>query len=61
MYVALLCLMDPKGLKVTQYAYFSLLTHTKELLLVTFCDMTAGLEKMKVTYGRTYVWKDRQT
>ena len=27
------------GLRVTQYAYFSILTHTKALLLVTFCDM----------------------
>ena len=26
---------------VTQDAYFSLLTHSKELLLVTFCDPTA--------------------
>ena len=33
--------MDPRGLRVTQNAYFSLLTHTKKLLLVTFCDPTA--------------------
>ena len=32
------------GLKVTQDAYFSLLTHTKQLLLVTFCDTLAGIE-----------------
>ena len=31
------------GLRVTQDAYFSLLTHTKQLLLVTFCDMTSGI------------------
>ena len=31
------------GLRVTQNAYFSLLTHTKQLLLVTFCDPTAGI------------------
>ena len=30
--------MDPRSLRVTQNAYFSLLTHTKELLLVTFCN-----------------------
>ena len=42
MYVA--CLMDPRGLKVTQNAYFSLLTHTKKLLLVTLCDTTAEIE-----------------
>ena len=34
------CLMDPRGLRVTQNAYFSLLTHTKKLLSVTFCDPT---------------------
>ena len=28
---------------MTQDAYFSLLTHTKQLLLVTFCDKTAGI------------------
>ena len=33
--------MDPRGLRVTHNAYFSLLTHTKKLLLVTFCDPTA--------------------
>ena len=32
--------MDPRVLRVTQNAYFSLLTHTKKLLLVTFCDLT---------------------
>ena len=35
------CVIDPRGLRVTQNAYFSLLTHTKKLLLVTFCDPTA--------------------
>ena len=35
--------MDPSGLKVTENAYFLLLTHTKQLLLVTFCDTTAGI------------------
>ena len=29
------------GLMVTQNAYFSLITHTKQLLLVTYCDTTA--------------------
>ena len=32
-----------RGLRVTQNAYFSLITHTKQLLLVTFCDTTAGI------------------
>ena len=29
---------------MTQDAYFLLLTHTKQLLLVTFCDTLAGIE-----------------
>ena len=33
--------MDPRGMRVTQNEYLSLLTHTKQLLLVTFCDLTA--------------------
>ena len=32
------------GLRVTQDAYFSLLTHNKQLLLVTFCDTLEGIE-----------------
>ena len=36
--------MDPSGLRVTQNAYFSLSQHTKQLLLVIFCDMPAGIE-----------------
>ena len=31
------------GLRVTQDAYFSLLSHTKQLLLVTFSDTTAEI------------------
>ena len=31
-----------KGLRLTQNVQFSLLTHTKQLLLVTFCYTTAG-------------------
>ena len=37
--------MDPRGLKVTQTTYFSLLTHAKHLSLVTFCETTAGIGK----------------
>ena len=29
---------------MTKDAYFSLLTRTKQLLLVTFCDTLAGIE-----------------
>ena len=32
--------MDHKSLRVTQNAYFSLMTHTKQLFLVIFCDKT---------------------
>ena len=35
---------------MTKDAYFSLLTRTKQLLLVTFCDTLAGIE---VSFGRT--------
>ena len=45
--------MDPEGLRVTQNAYFSLLTHTKQLLLVTFCDMTAGIVSVMGQTGQT--------
>ena len=36
--------MDPKGLVVPKNAYFSLLTHIKEVLLVTLCDTTADVQ-----------------
>ena len=41
------------GLRVTQIAYFSLITHTKQLLLVTFCDPTAGTRVSFRTDART--------
>ena len=41
------------GLRVTQDAYFSLLTCTKQLLLVTFGDTTAGIGASFRTDGRT--------
>ena len=37
--------MDPRNLRMTLNAYFSFLKQTKELLLVTFCDSTAGIVK----------------
>ena len=37
---------------VTQNAYFSLLTHTKQLLLVTFCDKTTESGVRFRTHGR---------
>ena len=52
------------GLMMTQDAYFSFLTHAKQLLLVTFCETTAGnRKKWKCdvrTYGRTYGRTDRR-
>ena len=41
------------GLRVTQDAYFSLLSHTKQLLLVTFSDTTAGIGVCFRTDART--------
>ena len=35
--------MDARSLRVTQNACFSLLTHTKQLILVTFKDKTARI------------------
>ena len=37
--------MDPRGFRVTQTTYFSLLTHAKYLSFVTFCEMPAGIGK----------------
>ena len=50
--------MDPRDLRVTQNAYFSLLTLTKKLLLVTFSDQTAETEVSFWTHGRTDSWTD---
>ena len=44
--------MDHKSLRVTQNAYFSLMTHTKQLLLVTVCDTTARIGASFRTHGR---------
>ena len=51
------CLMDPRVSEGGPECKFLLLTHTKQLLIVTFCEMTAG-------YGasfQTHKWTDRQT
>ena len=40
--------MDPRGLVVTKNVYFSLLTHTNQLLLVTLCHTPAGIGNSKV-------------
>ena len=55
--------MDPRSLRVTQNAYFSLLTHTKKLLLMTFCDLTAETGVSVWTHGRNRngTGTDRQT
>ena len=55
------CLMDLRGLRLTKYAYVSLLTLTKQVSLVTFCDTIAGIgsgtrgEADRMPYGRTDV------
>ena len=49
------------GLREAKNAYFSLLIHTKQLLLATFCYMTAGIgsvtgrDQTGRTEGRTDV------
>ena len=62
MYVAWLCqaeycnecssvvlhFMDPKGMRVTQNTYFSLLRHIKQLLFVTILNTTVGIGNHKV-------------
>ena len=50
--------MDLRGPRVTQKAYFSLLTFTKTLLLITFCDPTAETGVCFQTQGRN--GRDRQ-
>ena len=50
------------GLRVTQDAYFSLLTHAKQLSLVALCDTTAGIGKNgSVTSVRTNVQTNGRT
>ena len=39
---------------MTQDAYFLLLTHTKQLLLLTFCDTTTGIEPCVQPLGHMY-------
>ena len=59
-YVAKLYFGDYKGQRVTQDAYFLILTDIKQLSSVAFCDTTAGV---KASIGRTHKegWKDEQT
>ena len=51
--LALPGLIKPRDLRVTQNAYFSLLTHTKQVSLAAFCDSTAGNGASFRTLGRT--------
>ena len=46
-------LMDPRCQRVTQNAYFSLLTHTKQLLSMILCDLTAEIGASFWTHRRT--------
>ena len=55
--------MDPRGLVVTKNAYLLLLTHTKQLLLVTFCNTIAGFGSVMVwdadaTKAAAVIWMD---
>ena len=40
--------MDPMGLVATKNVYFSLLTHAKQLLLVTLSHTPAGIGNLEV-------------
>ena len=44
--------MNQRGLRMTQNANFSLITHTKQLLLVTLCDTTVGIRVIFRTHER---------
>ena len=54
-------LMNPRGHKVTQNAYISPSTHTRQLLLVKFCDITAGIGASIRKHERTNKRTDRLT
>ena len=57
MYVPLL---DTRGLRMTQNAHFSLLTHTKQLLILIFCDTIARIGPSFQTHRFTDRRMDRQ-
>ena len=52
--------MDLRVLTVTKNTYFSLLTHTKKLLLVAISDSTAGIGDSEVGRDADAVWTDRR-
>ena len=43
-----------RGLRVTQHAYFSIMAHANQLLLVTFCQPTAGIGVSFRKHGRKH-------
>ena len=45
-------------MKLTEKAYFLLISHTKELLKVTFYNMTSGIENMMGWTGQCSVRTD---
>ena len=47
--------MDPRGPKLTQNAYFLLITYTKQFLFGPFCDIIAGIG------SETHVQKEGET
>ena len=51
--------MDLRGVRVNQNAYFSLLTYTNQLLLVTYCHITSGNGVSFRTHGRTHGHMER--
>ena len=55
------CLMDPRVSEGGPECKFLLLTHTKQLLIVTFCEMTAGYGASFQTHKRTHGHTEGQT
>ena len=55
--------MDPRGLRMTQNAYFLFLTPNKQLLLMILCDLTveigASFWTNKQNDGQNEGWIDR--
>ena len=51
-------LINLEGLKLTQNTYSSLLTHTKQLSLIIFCEMAVGIV-FRHTHRHMSGWTDR--
>ena len=50
-------LLELRGVRVTQNAYFPFLTHIKQLLFLTICDTTVGMWWDANSYVDKYTFK----